>query len=215
MRLLKGFVPVLFMLTASAAWAGSMTVYVSANTSSIAASAGYLDFQFIPTAGGDVFAYATLTLKDFESDGTLDVTPFPGPLFTQGSVTGDLPAMVVFDNSTGSATNEYSPGFTYGNWIRFELDLTLNMAQPVDPVTARSWFEFRMQDLSFGEVLTPPDDLTSPAAEWDLNADGSTTKIPISPQVTMSDSAIPEPGTWLMLGSGLVFALLRVSKKRH
>jgi hypothetical protein len=70
---------------------------VAVNTSSIAGTAGSLDFNFNP--GVFVTQAASLQIVDFTSDGT----PKGSPALT-GDVGGVLPMTVTFDNGLVSTT---------------------------------------------------------------------------------------------------------------
>ena len=186
---------------ASAGWAANITYSVTADTSSIAGTVGYLDFQFNPGIGSP--AGATALLESFGSDGILDLSP--GVLLVVGDVRGDLPGTVTFHN-TGAA-NEYSPGFTFGNTIQFLVNLS--WTQPVPAPDAGSSFFFSMLDQSFQPLLTTNN--LGTALELDINTDGTTTASSFSPQVAAG--TVPEPGTWFVV-AGLAVVALRARKKQ-
>src|SRR5580658_8609026 len=105
----------LAILAASLASAGPITYNVTVNTSSIAGTAGSLDFNFDP--GPLVTQFAQLQILGFTSDGMLAGAC---PCIT-GDVSGQLPSTLTFDN--GTPFNDYFDDFTYGSTISFAVSL--------------------------------------------------------------------------------------------
>src|SRR5690349_1691025 len=83
---------------ASVASADEITYNVLVNTSSIAGTAGSLDFNFNP--GPLVTQAASVQILNFSTDGSLN-----GTASKIGDVSGGLPAAMTFDN--GTAFNDY------------------------------------------------------------------------------------------------------------
>ncbi len=203
MSILKALAGVL-LATTSSLWANSITYTIKVDTSSsgIASQTGSLDFKFNP--GPDVVAPAELDIMNFDAGGgTLDLTP--AVLLRYGSVSGDLPGTVVLYNDA-PAPNEYGPGFTYGNSIAFQVRLI--WTQPDPAPTSSSIFYFTMYDGLYRPLLTSVEEDPYQAAELRLNADGSTSALSYSPQVTISsDSDVPEPRTVLLMAAGLALGV--------
>jgi hypothetical protein len=107
------FVSMLFFLT-SLASADSITYDVAVNTSSIAGTAGSLDFNFNP--GPFATQAASLQILSFSNGANLSGSPA-----LTGDVSGTLPAALRFDN--GTALNDYFQGFTYGSTLSFAVSL--------------------------------------------------------------------------------------------
>lgn len=204
---------------APSAWAGTAYYTVFTDTSSIAGLTGFLDFQFNPGAGNYLFAEAEVLNFD-GGGGTLDLSP--GVLFTMGNVLGDLPSTVTFYNydnvnnqPSAFAVNDYSPGFTYGNSIAFDLRLTWQDGGSVDAPTS---FFFSMLDDSYNPLLTTVPDGFTQATQWDLNPDLSTAPVNYSGAVTTDQvitSTTPEPS---MLGPGMLAIaglVLRIRRNRR
>jgi hypothetical protein len=109
MKLTK-FVPLLFVLSASHAFADSFLISIDASSLTPNTS-GFIDLSF---NGGFP---ATATITNFTNPGgSLDA----GSLFTQGTVTGTLPGTVTL----ASDNADYDEGITLGSPIRFGLTLT-------------------------------------------------------------------------------------------
>ena len=96
------------MCFATAASAGPITYEIFADTSSIAGTAGSLDFNFDP--GPLTSQSASLQILDFTSDGTLagGSCLTGGPCLT-GDVSGLLPSTVTFDTSKDSRSAQRLP----------------------------------------------------------------------------------------------------------
>ena len=156
-----------FLSISVAARAGTVSYSYFIDTSLIAAQNGYLDFQFSAAPGTPL--PASVDLINFDPDGgILDLSVFS--LLVLGDVTGDLPGTVTFTLG-GSAVNEYSPGFQYGNSISFQLNF--NWTDPVTPADAPASFFFSMLDDSFGKLLTNAPDPLTYALQADLNPNGT------------------------------------------
>lgn len=184
----------LMFITISAS-ADGVAYTVTVDTSSIAGTAGSLDFQFNP--GGMVTQAANLQILSFASDGSLS-----SPTLT-GDVTGALPGTVSFDNGTGY--NDYFAGFTYGDTLSFELNLLgPAIISPDGTSTSGSAFAFSMFSDSGGTIPALTTDTTDGyALTANVNSDGTVTLTNYSSQLTPGPISTPEPGTLLLLASGL------------
>jgi hypothetical protein len=183
-------------LATAVASASPITYTVTVDTSSISGDAGSLDFNFIP--GPLVTQAASLQILDFSTDGSLAGSPI-----LTGDVSGDLSSSVTFDN--GTQYNDYFEDFTFGSTLSFEVSLYGPALSSPDGVsTSGSAFAFSMFSDSAGTI---PALTTDTADGWAttiaVNLDGTTdltSYIPASgpPGVT------PEPGSLLLLGTGLL-----------
>jgi hypothetical protein len=183
--------------------ADTLNYNVTVNTSSLAGSPeGYLDFQF--NAPSSSTGTASASVSNFVTDGTLDLSS--STLVVQGNVTGNLPAGITIVDDPSNAVNEYSPGFTYGNNLQFQL--TLSLGTPPD---AGGTFLFYLYDSTFASPLT-----TDPSSP-----DGRALQITINPgtcsgtgcltindyssflNISLAPATTPEPATWLLLLAGI------------
>jgi len=186
---------------ASVASAGTITYEVTVNTSSIAGTAGSLDFNFNP--GPLVTQAASLQILGFSSDGTLAGSPT-----LTGDISGALPLTLTFDN--GTAFNDYFEGFTYGTSLVFDVYLYgPALSSPDGTSTSGSTFAFSMFSNAAGTIPVLTTDLADGFAfTVDVNLDGTTTVTNFSPETSITVSAVPEPGAWLLLGTALLGASL-------
>jgi hypothetical protein len=189
----------LFVLSSACAMAGA--IYdVTVDSSSIAGTAGSLDFNFNP--GPLVTQSASLQVLNFTSDGTLAGNCPCGT----GDVSGQLPGILTFDN--GTAFNDYFDDFTYGTTISFEVSLYGPALDSPDGVsTSGSTFAFSMFSDAGGTIPVLTSDTTDGFAfTIDVNLDGSTTPANYSPQTTVilsGANTVPEPGSESLLGGGI------------
>lgn len=182
--------------------ASPITYDVTVNTSSITGTAGSLDFNFNP--GLLVTQAASLQILSFSSDGTLAGSPL-----VTGDVAGALPSTLTFDN--GMAFNDYFEDFKFGSALSFEVSLygpALNSPDGVS--TSGSTFAFSMFSNPAGTTPVLTTDTTDGFAFLvNVNLDGTTTATDFVPA-----SAVPEPGSLVLIGSGMILAL-RVLRKRR
>ncbi|MBA2588840.1 MAG: NF038129 family PEP-CTERM protein [Alphaproteobacteria bacterium] len=109
--------------------AEAATYQFNINTSSLAGTSGYLDFQFGNSSFGP-FQEVTATISTFQGGGgtlanidpytSTDQFGFPDVL---GKVFGTLPAAVTLDDNGSVSVTEYFHPFTFGNSISFLLTL--------------------------------------------------------------------------------------------
>jgi hypothetical protein len=184
----------LFALAGSTAWAGPITYHVSIDTSSIAGTAGSLDFNFNP--GPLSSQAATLQILNLTSDGSLAGGP---QIF--GDVTGGpLPATLTFDN--GGAFNDYFEGFTFGSALAFDISLFgPALSSPDGTSTSGSAFGFSMFSDPGGTIAALTGDPTGLAFRIDVLLNGRSSVTTFSP---VTGVAVPEPGTLLLLVTALV-----------
>jgi len=177
------------------------------DTSSIAGTAGSLDFNF--NAGPLTSQSALADILNFSSDGSLAGSPI-----LTGDVLGALPSTVTFDN--GGAFNDYFDGFTFGSTLAFEVRLYGPAVNSPDGVsTSGSSFAFSMFSDAGGTMPVLTTDTTDGfAITLDVNLDGSVTPTLFSSQTTLVPAAVPEPASMLLLASALVAIAGAVRHKR-
>ena len=186
------------LFAASVAEAGPITYDVTVNTSSIAGTAGSLDFQFNP--GPLTTQSASLQILDFTSDGVLAGSPS-----LTGDVSGALPGTLTYDN--GTQYNDFFEDFTYGTTLSFEVSLYGPALSAPDGVsTSGSIFAFSMFSDSAGTVPVLTTDTTDGfAAALNVNLDGTTTVTDPSAETSVVSSvATPEPASLVLLATGLL-----------
>lgn len=190
------FFMVFSLCSASIVSADSTTYTITVNTSSVAGSAGSLDFQFNP---GALSQAADASILAFATDGTLGA-----PAMT-GDVTGALPGDITFDN--GTALNDYFTGFTYGNALTFDVSLFgPALTSPNGTATSGSAFAFSMFSDGAGTIPALTTDTTDGfAVTVNVNLDGTTTLENFSTQTTTGKVVTtPEPGSFLLVEMGLL-----------
>jgi hypothetical protein len=184
------------------AWSGTVVYPIFVDTSSISGVNGYLDFQFNSGPGDPILGSAEV-LNFSGGGGTLNLAD----LFVQGVVTGDLPGTVTLYNFL-QAVNEYSPAFTYGAFVSF--DLSLFWLDPVTPPESAATFYFTMYDGSFNKLLSSAPDPFTQALQADINPDGSTAYAEYPPAVS---GEVPEPGTAGLAAAAILALLWRRARR--
>lgn len=168
---------------------------VTVDSSSLAGTAGNLEFQFAP--GLPTPLPATATIHDF-AGATLTGAPV-----TSGSVSGSLLSSVIINNS--SAGDYYQP-VAYGSSLSF----TLSINETLNPASGGNIFAFSM----FGNAVPPNPVLTTNLTDGfaftlALPGSGGSTLTNYSAQ-TVVKVIVPEPASALLLlvGVALIFSLI-------
>lgn len=189
---------VAFMFCLAAFGKADTTYRIAVNTSSIAGTAGSLDFNLNPGPLGSPLV--SVDLMNFNSNGSFG-TAAPSLI---GDVSGGpLPTTITFDN--GASLNDYFTGFTYGSTLDFEVKFFgSGIATPGGTSLSGSTFSFSMFSDPWGSqpVLTT-DTINGFATTINVNLDGSTSSTTSSSETTMSP--VPEyPRPFYGVLSGMV-----------
>jgi hypothetical protein len=194
-----------FALFGAATSANAIPIFtITVNTTSIAGTAGHLDFNF---GAGANSPDVTALISMWTSDGTLSGSPS-----TFGSTSGVLPANVT-EKIIGGAPSDYFHDFTFGNTLTFNLKLTYDSAIPGSFTTDDTW----------GLALYAPDGVTSLLANGtqgdfifsvDMHPNGTYTLHDASTNGQLMVSAVPEPSTWTLFGVALLAIVFPLYRRR-
>ena len=196
----KVFLGALLLCFAVSASAAPIIYVVTIDTSSIAGTAGSLDYNFNPRSL--TTQAASIQILGFSSDGSLAGSPA-----LTGDVSGASPSALTFDNGTGF--NDYFEGFTFGSTLTFDVSLYgPALSSPDEVSTLGSTFAFSIFSDAAGTIPALTTDTTDGFAFIvNVNPDGSTTVTDYSDQTTVESetSVIPEPGSLWLVAIGLIF----------
>jgi len=181
--------------------ASAITYAVLVDTTSIAGVPGNVDFQFNP--GALITDPAFVTISMFASDGTL-----AGAQVLTGDVTGALPAVTIHNTT---AFNDYADGFTFGSFLSFHVRFDgTALTSPTGAATSGSVFAFSLFNSDFSSAFLTSDGVNGVLVQADVNLDGTitVTNFGIGRTTTVTEvqngTPVPEPGTVLLVGAGLV-----------
>ena len=174
------------LATPASVWA--VPYQVNVNVAAFSGTDAQIAFDFID--GGT--PSNTVTISAFSTDGTL-----LGTLSTSGAVIGNLPGTVTLTDT--DFFNEYLQDITLGSTISFLLESTTNAPSGSFPDA----FSFLILNTS-GLPLFDTGDPTGANALFILDIDGTAQGALSVYSASASVAAVPEPGTLLLLGSGLV-----------
>jgi hypothetical protein len=187
---------------------GASTTYtVTADTSSITGTSGYMDLQFEP--GPATTNLATVAVTGFTTNGTLS-----GAATLTGDVTGQLPGTLNFDNQT--VFNDYFQAIDFGSTETFTV--TLDGPSILGGSSSAFNIAFYAADGSTALLTNSPD---GEAGQIVLDGTGSTsvetfeTATGGTPVLTIiSPLVAPEPAELGLIGAGILL-LGAVFRKRR
>lgn len=189
--------------------ASPVTYAISVDTSSLQGTTGSLDFNFDPGPLGSQAAIVQLH--------ALGGGGIPGAAMSEGSVSGTLPGTVTLQNSTGY--NDYFETFTFGPSLLFDASfLGPALDAPNGTSLSGSTFAFSFFSDPGGTMPALTSDVVNGyAVTVDVNLDGSTTVTNFTrgTVTTPSSTAMtPEPGTWMMVGTGVLGGVWSARRRR-
>ena len=191
---------ILAALLALSSYASAATVWqFSLDTSSLAGSEGYLDFQFNP-ASASAPAFDAV-LSDFVMGSGMSLS---GAATVDGDVGGALPGDLVFANST--PFNAVLQPVVFGG------EFSLTIAFSGDPAAMAlgdgSLFTLGLLDADFANLLSG--NIDTPVLSFDLLPGNGLTVTALNGTVT----AVPEADRFSMMLAGLAMVMWIVQRRR-
>jgi hypothetical protein len=179
-----------------------------------------LDFELVGTNGN------TVTLSNF-SFGTGGAAG-PGPAFLTGGASGDIGSSVILSDST-YFFSDFNQQFTPGSTLTFTVDMTLNA-----PPSGGSPDNFSMVIFSsydpvngynpstlLGGIPIPTNDPSGNDTfiNVDNNGPGATSVLSYPSAsgditITVTSTSVPEPGSGVLLFSGIACTAIAISRRR-
>jgi hypothetical protein len=199
LRTLLSRVATALVLAATAGMAGATTLHVQIDPTGFRATSGYLDMQLSATSGVPLATTLLSNLSGFDPAAYVDQW---GLAATSGGY--------LFRNDTA---NDFFQAVSFSGPLSF--DLTFDGA--ADPLTLYvSRFVVSAFDENFGLLGThDPDTGALATFSWTPalmdGVDGMVSVALADPRAvkaTVLANAVPEPGTWLLLGAGCAAALV-------
>ena len=183
--------------------AKGLEVNVTVDSSAIAASSGYLDFQF--SAALDTAQTATAVISDFDSTNLT----LGGITYLNSASGGPLPANVTILNDPNNITNRARQAVTFAANSNFSFKITFSGNALTTPGTADSTFFVNVLNSSFVTAFPNP----TPHLRITIPASGTGTPV-ITSIAQISAIVVPEPGTSVLCMAGVVVLASRWRLRR-
>ena len=183
--------------------AKGLEVNVTVDSSAIAASSGYLDFQF--SAALDTAQTATAVVSDFDSTNLT----LGGITYLNSASGGPLPANVTILNDPNNITNRARQAVTFAANSNFSFKITFSGNALTTPGTADSTFFVNVLNSSFVTAFPNP----TPHLRITIPASGTGTPV-ITSIAQISAIVVPEPGTSVLCMAGVVVLASRWRLRR-
>jgi PEP-CTERM motif len=127
-------------------------------------------------------------------------------LTSGGGVTGNLQSGITLTDSDPSEFNFITSAFTPGTTLSFNLAITANPDLTLNPASGLSGDQFLFVILdSTGKRISTNDNISDTLATATISPAG----VSVQQFSIPASTSVPEPATLLLLGSGLVFGILR------
>lgn len=180
------------------------------NTSGLFGTAAQLAFDLIDRDG---VANNSATISGFTTDATLVGSALCDP--PDSCVGGPLPASITISDT--DSFNELLQGITLRSFIAFRLELTTYFATGA---TVPDAFSFLILDPATGLPLVTTDDPLDADQLFQVSINGSSTgAISVASSTSLgvpaSVTPVPEPGTLLLLLSGLPAVFWRAARRQR
>ena len=179
--------------------AKGLEVFVTVDSSAIAASTGYLDFQF--SAALDTAQTATAVISDFDSTNLT----LGGITYLNSASGGPLPANVTILNDPNNITNRARQAVTFAANSDFSFKITFSGNALTMPGTADSTFFVNVLDSSFGPAFPN----STPHLRITIPASGSGVPV-ITSIAQITAVVVPEPGTIVLAMASVAVLAIRL-----
>ncbi|MBI1323507.1 hypothetical protein GC170_10025 [bacterium] len=184
--------------------AEGLEVLVTVDSSSIAASTGFVDFQF--SAALDTAQTATAVISDFSAT---NLTP-GGITYLNSASGGPLPTNVTILNDPAQITNRARQAVTFAANSNFSFKITFSGNALTTPGSADSTFFLNVLNSSLGSAFPNP----RPHLLITIPASGTGTPVITSISQITAVVVVPEPGPVVLAFAGAaVLVAVRRRKK--